>query len=318
MGRKGTLVLALVVIAALGRLCLFTVDRTEFVYVTQLGRHVATFDGAHDEEAGLHLRWPWPIESLTRVDRRLQVLDLPAAELVTRDPTEPGTIDKTLAIDAYVVWRVPDAAALERFILTVGTPERAKAILRDRLHGRLGAAIADMKFNDLISIEAGRVDEQRLILRRQLMQPAGASEDDGMEVVDVRVRRLNYPAQVRQAIFERIRSERGRKAEAYLNRGRTEAENIKSASEAKVNVDTAKAEADSAEKRGRADAASDRILNGAISKDPDYYAELRRRELGDLALKDNKKVKVWSTQLFRLIFPAMPAEGMKPGREGNR
>src|SRR5262245_22031938 len=151
-------------------LCVFTVDRTEFVYVTQLGRHVATYDGAVDEQAGLHFRWPWPIQSVTSVDRRLQVLDLPAAELVTRDPGQPGqpgqpaqagTLDKTLAIDAYVVWRIPDAQAAERFILTVGTAERAREILRDRFRGRLGAAIAGKKFSDLISDMPGHVESQR-------------------------------------------------------------------------------------------------------------------------------------------------------------
>src|SRR5262245_5578777 len=171
MTRKTLVILALILLLVLGRMCLFTVDRTEFVYVTQLGRHVATLDGANDEQAGLHLRWPWPIQTLTRIDRRLQVLDLPAAELVTEDPTEGGTIDKTLAIDAYVVWRVPDATAVERFILTVGTPERAREILRDRIRGRLGAAIARMKFNDLFSEEAGVVERQRDRLRRQLLRP---------------------------------------------------------------------------------------------------------------------------------------------------
>jgi membrane protease subunit HflC len=317
VGRK-TIVLILIVVAMIGRLCLFTVDRTEFVYMTQFGRHVATFDGSLEDQAGLHPRWPWPIQSLTRVDRRMQVLDLPAAELVTRDPTEPGTIDKTLAIDAYAVWRVPNADALERFILTVGTPERAKVILRDRLRGRLGAAIADRKFDDLISTDPGHVDQQRELLRRQLMQSSEPADEDGIELVDVRVRRLNYPPQVRQAIFDRIKSERNRKAEASLSKGRTEAANIKSKSEAEVNRKLALANALNDEKRGQADAEADRILNGAISKDPNYYGELKRREIGDLALKDNKKVKVWSTQLFRLIFPAVPAEGMKPPREGGR
>src|SRR5205814_5094429 len=77
------IVLGIILLVVVLRLCLFTVDRTEFVYVTQLGRHVATYDGSHDEQAGLHLRHVWPIQTLTRIDRRLQVLELPAAELVT-------------------------------------------------------------------------------------------------------------------------------------------------------------------------------------------------------------------------------------------
>ena len=88
----------------------FTVDRTEFVYLTQFGRHVATYDGADDDQAGLHFRLPWPIQSVQRLDRRLQYFDLPGAELLTRD-AKRNTIDKTLTIDAYVCWRIADAPA---------------------------------------------------------------------------------------------------------------------------------------------------------------------------------------------------------------
>ncbi len=313
MGQKVIIVLALALVLILARMSLFTVDRTEFVYVTQLGRHVATYDGASDEEAGLHLRWPWPIQSLTSVDRRLQVLDLPAAELVTEDPSETGTVDRTVTVDAYLIWRVADAASAERFIRVVGSPERAREILRDRMRGRLGAGIARKKFPDLVSTRPDHIDAQRELLRRELL--AAADRADGIDVVDVRVRRINYPPQVRQSIFDRIRSERNRKAETARSRGRTEAENIKSESEAKVTVQLAEAQARNDAKRGRADAQADRILNSAISKDPDYYAELRRREVGDIAFEGGK-VKVWSTQLFKLLFPGVPTEGMK--REGGR
>ena len=60
------LVLAAVLLVVLARMCFFTVDPTEYVYVTQFGRHVATYDGQDQEaDAGLHLRWPWPVQSVT-------------------------------------------------------------------------------------------------------------------------------------------------------------------------------------------------------------------------------------------------------------
>src|SRR5688572_1281332 len=98
------------VAAVVAWLSLFTVDRSEFVYVTQFGRHVATYDGADEQQAGLHLKWPWPIQSVQRLDRRLQYFDLPGAELLTRD-AKGNTIDKTLTLDAYVCWRIADASA---------------------------------------------------------------------------------------------------------------------------------------------------------------------------------------------------------------
>src|SRR6516165_703471 len=122
------LILLLVVGVAAVRLCLFTVDRTEFVYLTQFGRPVAVYDGATEADAGLHWKWPWPIQSVQSFDRRLQYLDLPGAELLTRDPRR-ATIDKTLTIDAYVCWRIPDRDALDRFVCAVGTASGARAIL---------------------------------------------------------------------------------------------------------------------------------------------------------------------------------------------
>ena len=140
----------------------------------------------------------------------------------------------------------------------------------------------------------------------------GEIPENGIEIVDIRIRRLNYPAQVREAIFARIKSERSRQAARYRSKGVTEAENIKSESEAAISIQLTDARNRNKKKRAHADSEADLILNQAISKDRDYYSELKRRELGELAM-DKAKVKVWSTQLFRLFFPALPPlEGSKP------
>ena len=118
----GFLLLSAVVV---GGLSAFTVDRTEFVYLTQFGRHVATYDGADDSQAGLHFRLPWPIQTVQRFDRRLQYFDLPGAELLTRD-AKRNTIDKTLTIDAYVCWRIANAPAVDRFVRSVGGIDGAR------------------------------------------------------------------------------------------------------------------------------------------------------------------------------------------------
>ena len=147
--------LLLIVAVLILRAALFTVDRAEFVYLTQFGRHVATFDGADDAQAGLHIKWPWPIQSVQRLDQRLQYFDLPGAELLTRDPRR-NTIDKTLTLDAYVCWRIADAAGVDRFLRTVGSADGARAILGQRINSELGAAIGAMELDDLISTEPGK------------------------------------------------------------------------------------------------------------------------------------------------------------------
>src|SRR5215831_14938419 len=137
------LVVVLALVAWLARTSLFTVDRTEYVYLTQFGRPVATYDGARADEAGLHFKLPSPIQSVQRLDRRLQYFDLPGTELLTHDP-RGKTIDKTLTVDAYVCWRIADKNGVDLFIRTVGTPERARTVLSGRISGELGAAIGEM------------------------------------------------------------------------------------------------------------------------------------------------------------------------------
>src|SRR5437763_4929778 len=141
------------------RTAFYAVDVAEFAYVTQFGRPVQTVDGATD--AGLHFKLPWPVQSVQRVDRRLQMFDLPGAELPTYDPAGQ-TIDKMLTVDGYVCWRIADADGVDRFIRTVGTPERARAILGQQISSRLGAEIGNMQLDDLISVAPAKEVEERM------------------------------------------------------------------------------------------------------------------------------------------------------------
>src|SRR5207237_6447673 len=196
---RKTLIYVIVPLVVLGvaSSCVFTVDRTEFVYLTQFGRHVNTFDGETD--AGLHFKWPWPVQSVQRLDHRLQVFDLPGAELLTHD-AKGKTIDKTLNIDAYVCWQIADRDGVDRFIRTVGSAERARSILGQRISSRLGAEIGNMSLDDLVSVAPENVIESRMErLRERLMgqddrtirEPAGeepltnlAAKNYGVKLVD--------------------------------------------------------------------------------------------------------------------------------------
>jgi membrane protease subunit HflC len=115
-------VAAIVLVVLWGRSAFYAVDQAEYVYVTRFGEPVVIRDGASD--AGLHLKAPWPIESVQRIDRRVQSFDLPAVESLTRDPVT-GTVDKTLAVDASITWKVPNTTAADRFFRTIRTPEQA-------------------------------------------------------------------------------------------------------------------------------------------------------------------------------------------------
>ena len=304
-------ILALIATILIAPMCAFTVDRTEYVYLTQFGAHLATFDGGDDEQAGLHFKWPWPIQSVQRLDRRLQYFDLPGAELLTRDPKR-NTIDRTLTLDAYVCWRIADATGVDRFLRSVGTPAGAQAILGQRIGSELGAAIGRMELDDLINTDAHKVDAAREQLRKRLLHgDAGtlsleeaAETEYGIEVVDIRLRRSNHPPAVREAIFERIRSERSKKKAEYESEGEQAKQNIESEGKLRVEMLKTEAEAKSRTLKSAADVEAERILNEAHKKDPQFFTFLNKLEQYQRILGDNKSTLLLSThrELFDTLF----------------
>jgi membrane protease subunit HflC len=325
---RWTLLLTLAAIAAIiiAPQCFFTVDRTEYVYLTQFGRPVGTFDGADDEQAGLHVKWPWPVQSVQRLDNRLQYFDLPGAELLTRDPKR-NTIDRTLTLDAYVCWRIADARGVDPFIRSVGTPAGAQAILGQRITSELGAVIGQMELDDLISTDPKKVDDARSELRKRLLQGGGTSSESlqemaetkyGIRVVDIRLRRSNHPPAVREAIFERIRSERRKKASDYESEGERLKKDIESEGARRVALIDAEAKARSIQFRGAADAEADRIRSTAQSQAPEFYTFLKRLEEYQRILGDNKSTLLLSThrELFDTLFNP-PAPGKEKNHESH-
>jgi membrane protease subunit HflC len=142
---------------------------------------------------------------------------------------------------------------------------------------------------------------------------AAAEEDYGIEIVDVRLRRFNHPAAVREAIFERIRSERQKKVADYQSEGERQAADIRSAGERRVAESKAQAEAEALRLRGRVEAEADHIRNEAARLDPQFYAFLKKLEDYQRFLGDGKSTLLLSThrEIFDTLFnpptPAAPA-----------
>lgn len=293
------------------RWAVYTVDASEYVYVTRLGKHVATFNGADPQGAGLHVGWPWPLQVAQRLDRRLQHFDLDSTELLTHD-SGGKTIDKTLTVQAYVCWRIADQDGVERFIQRLGTPEQARAFLGQRINSQLGAAIGQMGMDDLVSTKAGRepgqshVDEKMRELQDRLMSELKEPvlREYGIDLVDIRLRRFSHPADVRAAIFDRIRSERSKKAAEYRSKGEKQAKDIESEGEEKVRSLLAEARYQEERLKGQADTEAALVRNQAHSQDPDFYAFLKKMEKLQNILGDNKTVLLLSSHrpLFDLLF----------------
>ncbi len=287
------------------RTAFHAVDVAEFAYVTRFGEPVATLDGATD--AGLHFKLPWPIDSVRRIDRRLQAFDLPAVESLTRDLVS-RTVDKTIAVDAFVAWRIPDAAAADRFTRTVGSPEAARRILAPRVNGKLAAIIGTLPLDDLVAVaDAAAIDERSRKLRAKLLEDellAKVREEYGIEIVDLRLRRFGFPEAVRASIAERIRSERMRKVADYESEGRQKAADIASAAEKESRTIEAEARAKKQTVEGQADVDADRIRNEAHALDPKFYEFLQKLKTYQTLLNETRDVLLLSSKhpLFDLLL----------------
>jgi membrane protease subunit HflC len=320
--RKIWLLVGLVVVLVLARMSFFTVDPTEYAYVTQLGEPVGTYDGAdNDGGAGLHWRWPWPIQSVQRLDRRLQYFDLPVIELLTRD-AERQRIGKTLVAETYACWRIADREAVDRFIKRIGTAEQARTILGQLINSQLSAATGRMRLEDLITTQPGQAQAKMEGLRQELLGlRSQAREKYGIELVDVRLRRFNHPASVRADIFERIKSERQKLVQEIRSQAQTQASNIKSEAEEKARNLLARARYEEETLKGQADTEAARIRNQAHSQDPEFYVFLKKLEKLHSILGDNKTVLLLSSHraLFDLLFnPPQPAANGRPAVAGSR
>jgi membrane protease subunit HflC len=287
------------------RSAFYAVDFAEFAYVTRFGDPIATLDGGTD--AGLHLKLPWPIDSVQRIDRRLQSFDLPAVETLTRD-LATKSVDKTLAVDAYLTWKIPDAAAADRFVKAVGTPEQARRILAPRINGRLAAIIGGMPLDELIAVADEKAIEVRTEKIRQAILADGLRDkvlgDYGIEIVDLRARRFSYPEAVRASIAERIRSDRQLRVAAYESEGRRRAAEISSTAEKEARTMEAEARAQKTRLEGQADVEADRLRNEAHSADPAFYAFLQKLRTYQALLSETRDVLLLSSKhpLFDLLL----------------
>ena len=261
---------ALITLAALvvGYRSFLTVKETEFVLVTQFGRPLYTIPGA-----GLHFKWAF--QSANYFDRRLRIYNPRPSEFLTRDK-------KNIVVDSYVAWKIQDP---DRFLQTVGDPQAAEMRLHDIVWSGLSAALGGHDLDSLVS-PSGKTENSGLMDQLSGLTDRAALTQYGINVVDVRIKRLNLPEQNKQSVYARMRAERERIARQYRAEGEEQALGIR------ADADRQKAELLSAaykeaEKiRGEGDAESTRIYGQAYSKNPRFYKLLRTLEAYKKVLDD--------------------------------
>jgi membrane protease subunit HflC len=264
---------------------LFTVPETEFAIVTQFGRPVRTI-----ADAGLHLKWPY--QGLLRFDRRLRIYDPRPSEFLTSDK-------KNLVIENYVCWRIQDP---ERFVQTVGDLTAAEMRLHDIVWSGLAAALGNVELESLVSVDPQRVRGDQLMERLTRDTSRRALEQYGIEVIDVRLKRLNLPEQNKQSVFARMRAERDRIARQYRAEGEEQALRIRAEADRQREEILSSAYREAEKIKGDGDAQSTRIYGAAHTRDPQFYKLLRTLEAYKKIL-DDKTTAVLSSdsELLRTL-----------------
>ncbi|HEY3968688.1 MAG TPA: protease modulator HflC [Planctomycetaceae bacterium] len=326
LGRLATFVIV-ALLALVAATSFVFVDESEFVIVETLGRIVAVYDRTDPltGDRGLHVKLPWPVGAVRRFDRRQQLFDPPGREMFTRDK-------KNVTVSSYLCWKIADPPAgdvppherpVVKFFQGLGTVETAEARLEARVRSALEIELGKVELPELLHVataEGGPAGESPLakIARQALEQLKGRAVGDsnterlGIELVDLRIKRINLPEGNRQAVYERMRTERERIAERYRSAGLAEKSRIESQARRQSDELLARAEADAERIRGEGEAEAIRILNQAHARDPEFYEFQRTLATYTRVLSDKTTLVLSSgSRLFKLLTEGVPQPAVK-------
>jgi membrane protease subunit HflC len=264
------------------------VDETELVIVTQFGEYKRTL-----EKPGLAFKIPL-VQTETRIDRRIQASDAPPEEYLTLDK-------KRLVADPITRWRVTDALL---YYKTVGDEARARQRLDDVVRSELRQELASYDFGDIIGNSRGP------LMDKVSERARAKAKEFGIEVVDVRIKRADLPAQVQQSVYSRMKAERERQAKEYRSEGQEESDKITSEADKEREIILAKAYREAQVLQGEGDAEATRIYAEAYAKDPEFYAFTRNLQLYEASI-DASSTLVLSTRsdLLQYLTKAGAGEG---------
>jgi membrane protease subunit HflC len=245
-------------ILALGVVALFIISGSFYIVnETQRGVKVQfgeVVDG--DIKPGIHWKIP-VIQEVKYFDGRLQVLDAQPGEFLTSEK-------KRLIVDSFIVWRIKD---VERYyIRTQGEDAAARLLMAPRVNDGLKNKIAERTLHQVVAVERDQIMED---LRQEL--DAAVGDELGIEVVDIRIKRVEFSAEVSETVYQRMRSERNRDAADHRARGRERAEGIRADADKQERILLAEAYREAEKVRGAGDAKAANLYAKAYGKDPKFY-----------------------------------------------
>ncbi len=237
---------------------IFTVDQRQHAIIFQLGevRDVIA-------EPGLYFKWPM-IQNVRYFDKRI----------LTLDETEPARFitseKKNVLVDSFVKWRIVDPRLY--YVSVAGDEMRAKTRLSQTVNAGLREEFGKRTVHDVVSGE-----------RDQIMEQMRAKADldarkIGVEIIDVRVKRVDFPPEVSESVYRRMEAERKRVANELRSEGSAEAEKIRADADKQREVIVAEAYRDAQKMKGEGDAKAAATYAQAFNQNPEFYAFYRSLE----------------------------------------
>ena len=270
-----------ILIAIVGLSTVFTVDETRQVVILQFGEPVRII-----KTPGLNFKLPAPLQVAQHFDDRLLEYDVAPEEILSKDK-------KSLIVDNYVRWRIIDPLL---FLQTVQTEPIAKTRIDDIVYSELRRELGTHNMSEIIT------ENRELIMEKVTRESATATKPYGIEVVDVRLKRVDLPQNNEQSIYRRMQAERIRQANKFRSEGEEESQKIKASTDKDKTIILANAYKEAEEVKGEGEAKAVDIYARAFSKDPDFYEFYRTLETYKIIL-DKKTTLVLPTnsKLFDIL-----------------
>ena len=295
MNRVGFVISSVLLALAVASTMLFVVDQRQFGVVYALGqiKEVIT-------EPGLNFKLPPPLQNVRYIDRRLLTLD-------STDTESMLTAEKQrVVIDWYVRWRITDAS---EYIRNVGHDEKTGAIQLNRVvRNAFQEEVNRRTVKELLSLKR---DALMSDVKREVLETVRGSKPWGVDIVDVRITRVDYVEAITESVYRRMEAERKRVANELRSTGAAEGEKIRADADRQREVGLANAYRDAQKIKGEGDAEASRTYAEAFGRDPQFaqfYRSLDAYKASFGKKSDIMVVDPASSEFFK-NFRAPPSSG---------
>jgi len=252
---------------------IFIVDQRKFAVVFSFGQIVRVI-----EKPGLQVKYPSPFESVRFFDRRILTIDNPEAErFITAEK-------KNLLVDSYVKWRIVDPRKF--FISFKGDERLAQDRLTQLVRSALNEEFTKRTVRELIS------DQREQVMQGIRKKVADDASDIGVEIVDVRLKRVDLLAEISDSVYRRMEAERKRVANELRSMGAAESDKIRANAERQRDTILAEAYRDAQKIKGAGDAKATALYAEAFGRDPQFAQFYQSLEAYRNSFKDKKDVMV--------------------------